>query len=330
MEIDTPVLALIGAAVVVAAVIDLVWTTLAVGAGRGPLANRVAEGVYHVGRSGSPSHRRLEVLGVVVAVAVPATWVLLAWCGFALMFLADDDAVLVAASQGPVGALGRIAYAAGSLAGAGASLAAGTETWVLVNNVAAITGLTLVTLSMTYLFQVVTAVAGQRAGMSQIAALGSDPVDAVRRALSAPGLGTLPLQLVSVADAVSLTAQRHLALPMLQFFHSGDHASSVALNLARLDEILTILEHGTAHRLQPTIAAGHGAVEGFLGTLRLSGDDPDPPPPPSLARLREVTDDVVDDAVFAERVAEARGRRARLHAFVVQEGWEWQDVVPAT
>lgn len=327
MEIDTPLLALLGAAVVVTTVVDLIWTTLAVGAGRGPVANRVAEGIHRLGRVGEPSHRRLKVLGVLVSAAVPASWVLLAWAGFALMFLSDDDAVLVAASQAPAGAIGRIAYAAGSLAGAGAALVGGTETWVLVNNVSALTGLTLVTLSMTYLFQVVTAVSGERSTMSQISALGPEPTEAVRRALATEGLGTLPLQLITVADAVSLAAQRHLALPMLQFFHSDDRSTSVALNLARFDEIITILEHGAALPLAPVVAAGRGAIDGFLDTVRVPTEQLEAPPPPDLSPLRRVSSAVVDDAAFAERVDRDRERRARLHAYLRQERWEWRDVI---
>lgn len=326
MEIDTPVLALLGAAIVAMAVADLVWTTLAVGAGRGPLANRVAEGVHRVGRVGEASHRRLKVLGVLVSAAVPATWLLLAWAGFALMFLSDDDAVLVAAGQAPAGALGRIAYAAGSLAGAGAALVGGTETWVLVNNVSALTGLTLVTLSMTYLFQVVTAVAGERATMSQISALGPQPGEAVRRAFETEELGTFPIQLVAVADAVSLAAQRHLALPMLQFFHSDDRSTSVALNLARFDEVITILEHGAPQTMAPIVAAGRGAIESFLATVRVPTAQVEAPPPPDLSPLRAVTTAVVDDAAFAERVDRDRDRRVRLHAYVLHEGWDWRDV----
>lgn len=326
MEIDNIGLALLGTLLVGGVLVDVVWTTIGVGSGRGPLSDRVAHAVWRVGRVGRAGHRRLHVVGVLVAVGIPAVWVLLTWAGFALMFLSDDDAVLVAASAEPTTALGRIAYAAGGLAGAGASLVAGTETWELVNNVSALVGLVLLTLSLTYLFQVVTAVASERAALSRLASLGPAPEEAVRRALRTGDLGTLPWQLATTADAVSLAAQQHLSLPLLQFFHSPDPSASSSLNLARFDEVLNLLEHGLERSLSPTVAAGRQAVDDFLGTLRLGDPSPDVPPLPSLSPLRGLSDDVADDDAFTAAMAAEDHRRRRLHAFVEQDSWTWDDV----
>lgn len=293
MEIDTPLLAVLGAAVVLATFADLVWTAVAVGERRGPVSDAVARGVTTIGTSGAAGHRRRRVTGVVTAVAIPAAWLLLLWAGFALMFLSDDDAVLVSTSQQPVGGLGRLAYAAGALAGAGAGLIAGTETWQLVNNVAALSGLALVTLSLTYLMQVISAVVDERSVMSQVAALtvGGDRVTTTNG-------GTWPLQLVMIAQAISTAAHRHLAFPMLQYFHSSSATASAPVNLARYDLLLDDHERRSPDD-EATVRTGRSAVEEFLGTLRLEVDAPTP------------------------------DRRERLRAFVTQEGWSWDDVTDA-
>lgn len=322
---NTPLL-IVGALLVVVVLVDVVWTTITAGGGRGPLSNAVARGLWRVGRVGAPGHRRREVLGVVVAAAVPALWVLLAWGGFTLVFLADDQAVVDAATQQPTSALGRVAFAAGGLAGAGASLVAGSPPWELVNNLSAIIGLALVTLSLTYLLQVVNAVTSERTVASQIAGLGPAPVEAVAHASTAPGLGTLPLQLSSIAESLSSAAQAHLAYPMLQFFHSQDLNSSVAVNLARFDDIITILDYGMPDDHTPTVRAGRSAVDRFLSTLQLPSEPAQPPPPPSLTALRRRCPDVVDDPGFAAAIAPLDTRRSKLHTYVREEGWEWRDV----
>jgi hypothetical protein len=326
VEIDTPVVAALGALVVAGTLADVVRTTIGVGSGRGPLSDHLAHGLWSLAKRAGAGHRGLRAAGVVIAVAVPVLWLLLTWAGFALVFLADDDAVVVAATQEPTATLGRIAFAAGGLAGAGAGLVAGTETWQLVNNVSALVGLGLVTLSLTYLFQVVTAVTSERSAVSRLAALGPAPEDILRRALTAPGLGSLPLQLVGIADAVSLAAQQHLALPLLQFFHSADRSTSVPLNLARLDDALSLLEHGLATPAGPTVAAGRRAVDAFVGTLRLTGPLPDVPPLPLLVALRDAAEHTVGDDAFAAAMEDEAERRQRLHAFVLQEGWAWDDL----
>ena len=288
MEIDTPGLAAVGLLLVVVTFLDLLWTAIAVGQRRGPVSDGVARSVSSIGKLGRAGHRRRRVVGVLTAVAVPVAWLALLWAGFALMFLSDDDAVLVSASQQPVGALGRVAYAAGGLAGAGAGLIAGTETWQLVNNVAALSGLALVTLSLTYLMQVISAVVNERSIMSQIAALaggGDEP--------AAQG-DTLALQLVLIGQGISTAAHRHLAFPMLQYFHSSSAGSSAGVNLARYELLLDRHER-RASGDDATLRAGRAAISEFLGTLRLDASD-------------------------------TMDRRERLHVFLRQEGWTWDAV----
>lgn len=328
MEIDQLWLALVGALVVAAVVWDLLATTLAVGLGRGRITDAVVRSIRWLSRRGDPTHRRLALAGVLGAAAVPAVWILLLWLGFSLTFLADDDAVVVASTQEPASTLGRIAFAAGGLAGAGASLVAGTATWELVNNLAAIVGLALVTLGLTYIFQVVTSVKNERATASNVTALGPSPSEAVAAALAAPGLGTLPLQLAAIAERISDAAQGHLTLPMIQLFHGEEADSNVGLNLARFDEIVTLLAHAVPEDHTPTVWAGRQAVDGFLSTQDLVRRDVgEVPPLPSLAPLRAVRDDVVDDATFAARCEQEAERRARLHTFVRSELWTWDDVL---
>lgn len=266
---------------------------------RGPISDVVARTVTRLGGYGRPSHPRRQMLGVVTAVSVPAVWLWLLWTGFALMFLSDDDVVLVAATQRPVEGLGRLAYAAGGLAGAGAGLVAGTATWQLVNNASALAGLALVTLSLTYLMQVVSAMVNERSVMSQVAALAPHPDEALQQAMGPPGGGTLPLQLVLIGQGISEAAQRHLAFPMLQYFHGSSRATAAPANLARYHAVLAGLEQRTGAEHRPTIIAGRAAVEDFLGTLRLQ--------------------DVPKDA----------DRREKVSAFLEQEGWTWDDVADA-
>lgn len=326
LEIDHLWLVLLGVVVLVVVLVDVITTTLAVGAGRGPLSDLVAQTTKRLSHLGRASHRRLQVAGVLGAVAVPVLWVVLTWVAFTLMFLADDDAVLVAASGAPAAALGRLAYAAGSLSGSGASLVAGTETWELVNNVAAIVGLALMTLGLTYLFQVVTSVKSERAIASRIAALGASPAEAVAAALRDGDLGALPGQLLTIAGDLASVAQGHLALPMLELFHSTDRDSSASVNVARFDEMLSIIRHISPDEHLPTVRSGRKAVDDFLRTITITRDDAGTPPLPSLAPLRSTGAEVIDDEAFAQRMAEGSERRARLRAYVEAERWTWDDV----
>ncbi len=328
MEIDTPWMVALGAAVVVLTLVDLSWTVVAAAGGRGPLSNVVARSLWRLATIGRPSHRRLQLAGYQVAVGLPILWVALAWAGFATMFLADDDAVVNAATQQPGPALARVAYAAGAMAGAGAGFTAGTATWQLVNNVAALVGLAIFTLAVTYLIQLVTAVSRERAMCARIAGLGGSPVEAVAIAARSPGLGHLPDHVASITATLSQIGRDHLTLPMIQFFHVGDRDADTGRNIAFFDEVLTILDHGLATDHSTLVRPARQAVDQFFGTLELPTISDEPPPPPDLSPLRRLTDDAVDDAAFHAAVGRLQERRTALRSFLEREGWTWSDVDP--
>lgn len=179
---DRPWLAAVGVLIVIVVLVDLVWTTIAVSGGRGPLTNVLAKTVWK--SVSGRSHRVLQLAGVSILVGLLLTWLALLWAGWSVVFFADTRSVVDAATQTPADPVAKIAYAAGALAGAGAGFTASAGGWQLANNVAALCGLALFTLAISYLVQVVSATTQKRAAAMHIAGLGEGPAQIV-----APGLG---------------------------------------------------------------------------------------------------------------------------------------------
>lgn len=290
---DLPWLLAVGVAVVLAALIDLLLTTVRVGDRRGPITAVIAHTVWRAVMLGRASHQRRSLAGVAATVAVLAAWVVLPLVGFTCMFLSEVDAVIDSSSGTPTSALGRLAYATGGLAGAGASLVAGSAGWQLVNNVAALVGLTVAALAVTFVLQVVTTVTQERAMAGGVAALGTTPADAVTAGLRSD-VETFRSELTAIASQVSLSAESHLAFPMIEYFHSADAATAVPIAVARYDEILALLDQRAPDEHETTVRVGRAAVDRFLHTSSL------------------VTDHV--------------DRRSRLRALVQHAGWSWAHV----
>lgn len=320
---DQPWLFVLGIIVVLAALADLVLTTVRVGARRGPVTAVVARAVWRGTLVGRPSHHRRSLAGLAATVAVLLGWVGLLWGGFTLMYLSDADAVMDSSSGMPASGLGRLAYGAGGLAGAGASLLAGGAGWQLVNNVSALIGLTVAALAVTFVLQVVTSVTSERAMASELWGLGPTPADVVETGLRSD-VDALRNTLSSVASKLSFAAESHLAFPMLGYFHSGDARTSVPLAIARYDEMLTLLEHAAPGRHAITVRSGRAAVDRFMGTSEFHGAASGPPPVPALGRLAASND--LDREQIERGVASDHVRRARMRALVQQAGWTWDDL----
>lgn len=171
------------------------------------------------GRAGRHGVRELFGYGILVGIVL--SWVGTLWLGLTLAFLSDPNAVVDASTQQPASSIARAGYAMGALAGAGASYVAGNGWWVLLNNAGAVLGLGAVTLTLTYLFQVVSATSHKRALALQILCRGLTPP--LRRAID-EYLETAPLAGGAEAPPVPDLSERRdadLDLPDRQCLHDA-------------------------------------------------------------------------------------------------------------
>ncbi|MDQ4129849.1 MAG: two pore domain potassium channel family protein, partial [Actinomycetota bacterium] len=128
----------------------------------------------------------------------------------------------------------------------------------------------------------------------------------------------------------SLTSmgQRHLAYPVLHFFHSSTRRTAIAPAIATLDEALAIIRHGleATERESSSFTAVRRAIGEFLPTLQLFRVGNEVPPTPRLDRLRDCGLPVRHRKEFSEALEADKDRRRLLLATVKEDGWEWEDV----
>lgn len=317
-----------GVALVVMALADIYVTTIAAGGGGGPVTRVLSRGLWRA-REGLPArdrHRSMQRIGHVILVVVVVAWLLLIWGGFTLLFLSEPGSVIDGTSKEPAGVVAKLGYATGGLAGAGAAYVAGSGGWVLINNLAAVTGLTWAALTLTYLFQVVTAASHGRALALRILGIAEDPVTMAAIGSGRPGLGPLGQHLSTTAQDVALMARYHQALPVLTYFHVGERRAAIEVAVCVMDEALTVLAVSDpdteAVRRPMRIAIGE-----FLRTCDI-WEDVSAPAAPDWERLAEegVT---IDPSGLEEEVRANTDRRRQLHALAKQRAWDWDtDVSP--
>lgn len=311
-----------GVALVVVALADIYVTTIAAAGGGGPVTRVLSQGLWRA-RKRLPArdrHRSMQRIGHVILVAVVLTWLVLIWGGFTLLFLSEPASVIDGTTKQPAGVVAKLGYATGGLAGAGAAYLAGSGGWVLLNNLAAVTGLTWAALTLTYLFQVVTAASHGRALALRILGIAEDPVTMAAVGSGRRGLGPLGQHLSTTAQDVALMARYHQALPVLTYFHVSERRAAIEIAICVMDEALTVLAASDpdteAVRRPMRIAIGE-----FLRTSDLWEDVP-VPPAPDWQRLREagVT---VDRSQVEEETRASSDRRRKLHALAKQRAWDW-------
>lgn len=240
----TALLTVVGLLVIVATGYDAAVTTVSPTSGGGPLT-RVLLGL--AGRLGRRHHtRRLLAPGVGLLVGTVITWTALLWVGWTLVLGASPGAVASSSTGLPADTAARWYYAGFTVVTLGTGDYVPVGAWSQVASVlAAFSGLFLVTLSITYLLNVVTAVVDQRSLATTVSLLGDGAHDTVQRWHRRPGgADSLDEQLGQLAPQVVRLAQQHLAYPVLHRFAGTAAQRSAPVALAVLCDVLQLLEDG--------------------------------------------------------------------------------------
>lgn len=306
----TVLLVVLGVVLLLAVGYDLAVTTLAPSSGAGPIARRSGSWLWRLAHTGAPAptSRRLRFLGTFVLATTLTTWLVMLVSGWWLLLIASD----VRTTQGTVASsVERLAFSMTTVSSLGPGYLVPADTPArLVVAAASITGLGLLTLAVTYTLPVATAVTDRRTQAIKISAMGqsaSSIADRLRDSDSGQD------RVASIADGIQHLAQRHLAYPILHFFHETSRRTAFAPNVAALDEALGLLERD-GRTLDPlVIAEFRTAVDDLLDVTEhhLDRHVPDEPPP----------------AVDGAAPSSAAARRRRLAAFVADAGWSWDDHV---
>jgi hypothetical protein len=261
-----------------------------------------------------------------IALATLSVWLVMLWTGWTLVFVAADDAITT--QVGVSASITERAWFAGyMLSTVGSGTIGPTQIgWRLAADLASFTGLFLATLSITYLVTVVQSASDRRQLARLVHGLGDDVADT---AVALPDV--TPSGMDDLTARVLQLAERHLAFPILHYFHASKPSVAAPLALARLDEGLALVEF-----IGPPSDAAHllarqrlrGALDHFWETVHEhgAGQQPVPAAPSSAADVaRRLEADPVDPQRLSAAYADVARRRRMIASFVRDDGWDWPD-----
>ncbi len=308
----------------------IVTTVFAVGRGSGPLSGGVARAMSWSIHQVRPSRRALTWIGPMLAATTTPLWLAATWLGWSLVFQ-PPGSVVHTRSGAPANAFEK-AYFVGytvTTFGNGEYQPAG-PVWQALSVLVAASGFIVITLGLSYLTALLSALIKRRSTASQIHALGGSPVQLCLTAWNGRDLHQIASTLQALSGTVSEIAQQRLAYPMLRRFHSGSRGSSIGPALAKLDEALSIMccALPASYRPDPvTLTQVRNAITSVIaeGEQHRRGERP-VPPPPDIGPLRAARLPVASDERFRAELRELDSRRRGLRLLVEEDGWSWEDV----
>ena len=310
--------------------VDLLWTTLWVQGGAGPLTSRLMDAEWKVFRRVFGDRRRLLSLsGPIILVTSIAVWIALLWGGWTLLFAGGENALRDTRNVGSVSWSEQFYYVGYTVftMGNGDFTPQGTV-WQIATALAAGSGMLLVTLSVTYILSVLDAVTQKRSFASDVSGLGEQSGAILEKSWNGEEFRGLELPLSNLTSELNALTSNHKAYPILHYFYSPEAKHAPAVSIVVLDELLTVLRFGTAeqHRPNDTIIDGaRSSVQNYLETLHSAFIDPANRSPPSLQlhSLREAGVTTVSDEEFADSLDTLEKRRRQLLGLIESDCREW-------
>lgn len=320
----------IGIGLLVAVVVDILWTTLWVDGGSGPLSARLTTSVWRgLRRASRDNSRALSIAGPLILALTLAMWIALLWLGWTFLFASDDTSLVSTHTGEPADWPGLLYYVAYTMFTNGnGDYTPTTGYWEITSSFTTATGMAFVTLGVSYILTVLGAVSRKRSFASDVTGIGERSEAFVRTGWHDEDFEGLALPLESLSSQLSLLADQHKAYPILHYYHSekDDRASAIAVPI--LDEALTLFRHGVPQDEQPhpaLIEDARSSTDSYLETLNSAFIQPadDVPPPPSLDRLRKADIPTVSDDQFGDALDELSERRRKLFGVAEADAQKW-------
>lgn len=307
------------------------WTTLWVDGNSAPVTSRFTTFIWKIFRLlfSSQNDRKLSLAGPVILISTVLLWIIGIWLGWTLIFYSVPQSLQAGSSSPPVDFTDVLWFTSYNMFTVGnGDYAPGNDTWQVISSFISLTGMTMVTLSITYVLQVISAVTVKRSIAGQITGIGKTAEEFVARQWTGDGFGAIELQLDSLSQQLATNNEQHLAFPILHYYHAARIEKSQDVAIAILDDALALIELGVEEKYQPAetiLASSRQSVSSFLTTLRsafIQAAD-EVPPVPDIALLRKKGIPTVPEKDFIKRVEKEKERRKLILGLLNKGAWKW-------
>jgi hypothetical protein len=195
--------------------------------------------------------------------------------------------------------------------------------WTLVSTLATLMATIVLTVSLSYVLSVVSAAVERRALATSIFAMGQNEEEIIRNANLHDPQGSLKNYLLTISSTIDQQALRHLAFPVLKYFHTTQPGLSPARAVLLLSDTLFLLQLQESRSLKGVTRVLRSSIDNFVEFTR-AGNELAGSVDGEMDRLSGVAMTLqigLDRAQFASAYQDYLCHRARLLALCEEDGW---------
>jgi len=308
---------------------DIIYTIFAPD-GTSNISSRISSAVWKfflLANRLTGSKKILSAAGIMVIVCIVSFWVSAVWIGNVLIFSSAPEAVVKSSNGANANLLERVYYTGYVLSTLGnGDFKAGTEVWEIYTAVLSFFGLMLLSIVVTYIVPVVSALTQRQSMSIYLSSLGRSPQNILTNYWNGDSFTKLDAKLENLVKDIAHHGQLHLSYPVLHYFHNDKKLTSLLIQVVILDEAVTLLRYYVAenkrpshHSLEQIRIALTSYLESLRATLRINKASS----APQLNIEELVRAGIPVTKPTAEEEDELNKRRAFLKGCIQNSSWTW-------
>ena len=324
----------IGIVIILTVATDLLLTTIQ-SSGAGFISGPISAGLWKLLKNLAghrPQSTLLSYSGFIIVFTLLLFWVGAMWGGYFLLYMADAGSVIHSQTKLPADIWEKVYFSGFAISTLGiGDFIPGNNLYRVITALNALNGLILITMAITYLLPVLSAVNFRRQLAGFIADMGESPVSILKNSWDGKHFKYLEPFLEDLHPMLLEHTQKHLAYPVIHYFHHRHLSYSAPVSVVRLDEALSI-----ARNIFPTEALSNPmmvnsvqlALSDYFSTLNKSFIHP-ANQPPDFAYHEDLIRDFSDVKFTMRRDfdKELYGRRKISMSLVKSDCWKWNNVL---
>lgn len=324
-----------GVVILAAIAIDVIWTTIGTHGG-GPLSRHVMGGLWGAAmrlhrRGSGRSHMIFSFSGPVILLVVIGFWTVATAGGWMLLFAATPHGLVDSDTNRAADLSGRMFFVAYSMSTMGNGDFQPVTPWLrFVTAIMTLSGIGFVTLAVTFILSVLSAVVEMRTLAAMITDMGGTPERIIARSWDGERFEGLDSYLVQLTGMLHLFIEQHLAYPVLRYFHSEKTRTAAVLRLNTLHATLLLIAGGAADHVRPRTMITAPLLDAFEGLAQVFRDErvanqDVSPPVIDLDVLRGIGVPTVSGDDFRAFIARTGDTRRALYSALLNDGWTEED-----
>lgn len=328
------ILLVLGLVLIIVATLDMLQTTIE-HTGPGFLSSRLGstlwKGFMLISEKNGRS-RFLENAGLLIVSILIITWVLLIWIGYTCIFSFQYDSIIHSDTEIPASPIEKFYYTGYVLSTLGiGDFKASSDLWRLITVFLSISGLLMITLFISYLIPLLTAVTNKRRICSFACFLGDSPEKIIIKGWNGENLDRLNQHFDNLSWQILDLKEKHLLYPVLHYFHSTEKQFSTPISISILDEALTLILGSPVLKVkldELVLSQLRSSINSYLDILEGTYiyETKNTPDIPNLDQLEKELNIYIDVEAVRDYFKANTTRRRLLNGMVETDGWKWEDI----